>query len=95
MSQYEPLWEHVRKRAEALLVLSFDEIEAILGAPIDHSFLNCKKELEKEAVSIKISLKNKTVAFQKKDASAEEKPRFIDLNEEKSRTRALNRSGHG
>ena len=89
MSQYEPLWEHVRKRAEALLVLSFDEIEAILGAPIDHSFLNCKKELEKESVSIKISLKNKTVSFQKKDASAEEKPRFIDLNEENIDTEHL------
>ena len=89
MSQYEPLWEHVRKRAESLLVLSFDEIEAILGAPIDHSFLNCKKELEKETVSIKISLKNKTVAFQKKDASAEEKPRFIDLNEENIDTEHL------
>lgn len=48
-----------------------------------------QKELEKEAVSIKISLKNKTVAFQKKDASAEEKPRFIDLNEENIDTEHL------
>ena len=46
--------------------LTFDEIEKIAGIPIDHSFLNCKKELLNYRYQVgKISLKGKTVYFEK------------------------------
>lgn len=68
MSKYEPLWEHVGKTGESDLTMSFDQIEQILGFPIDHSFLNYKKELEPRGYEVeKISLKNKTVRFKRID----------------------------
>ena len=43
-----------------------DEIEKIEGFPIDHSFLTFKKELSEYGFKVgKISLKEKTVAFEK------------------------------
>jgi len=45
MSKYEPLWEAIGKRMEDSFTLTYAEIEQILGFPIDHSFLNFKKEL--------------------------------------------------
>ena len=45
MSKYERLWEHIKKEDRDILLLSFEEIEKIAGVPIDHSFLNYKKEL--------------------------------------------------
>ena len=46
--------------------MTFDEIAVAAGIPIDHSFLNAKKELlEYGYVVGKISLKEKTVIFQK------------------------------
>lgn len=45
MSKYLPLWEYVSKRNDESFSLSFDEIEALLGFPVDHSFLTYKKEL--------------------------------------------------
>ena len=46
--------------------LTFDEIEKIAGIPIDHSFLNCKKELLNYGYKVgKISRKGKTVDFDK------------------------------
>lgn len=66
MSKYSPLWEHIKATQLERGVLSFDEIQSILGFPIDHSFLNFKKELESFGYIIgKISLKNKTVDYQK------------------------------
>ena len=44
MSKYDSLWEHIKSNAPS--ELSFDEVRQICGFPIDHSFLNCKKELE-------------------------------------------------
>lgn len=63
MSKYTALWEHVKRAGVSSL--TFDEIESILGFPIDHSFLNAKKECAEFGFSVgKISLKNKTVAFE-------------------------------
>lgn len=46
--------------------LHFAEIEEIAGVPLDHSFLTYKKELLDFGWSVqKISMKNKTVAFEK------------------------------
>ena len=45
MSKYERLWNWIRENGTDSFKLTFDEIEKIAGIPIDHSFLNCKKEL--------------------------------------------------
>jgi len=66
MSKYDPLWRHVEKQDTQALLLSFEEVETILGFPIDHSFLNYKKELLTYGWQVgKISLKAKTVSFTK------------------------------
>lgn len=44
MSKYEPLWHHLEKDDREHFRMTFDEIAAVLGFPIDHSFLNAKKE---------------------------------------------------
>lgn len=60
MSKYNKLWEYIKEND--IQELSFEEIEKVLGFPIDHSFLNAKKELERFGKSIeKISLKNKII----------------------------------
>lgn len=64
MSKYMPLWEAVSKHGEDSFQLTFAEIEQILGFPIDHSFLNFKKELVAYGWKVgKISLKAQTVLF--------------------------------
>lgn len=66
MSKYNSLWEYVQKEERPMLKLSFEEIENIAGLPIDHSFLNYKKELADYGYEVgKISLKEKTVIFNK------------------------------
>lgn len=46
--------------------MTFDEIGMAAGVPLDHSFLNAKKELEPHGWRVgKISLKGKTVIFEK------------------------------
>ena len=45
-------------------MLTFDEIGAIAGVPLDHSFLNYKKELLSHGWEVgKISMKQQTVHF--------------------------------
>ncbi|EMS34303.1 hypothetical protein C943_03522 [Mariniradius saccharolyticus AK6] len=69
MSKYNPLWEFVQKEGKSQMKLSFDEIREILGMDIDHSFLNCKKELAEFGYQVgKISMKEKTVTFKKIDS---------------------------
>lgn len=64
MSKYNPLWDHIKNKGDLRLMLSFDEIQSILGFPIDHSFLNYKKELKEFGYEVeKISLKNKMIIF--------------------------------
>lgn len=66
MSKYNLLWKHIKKTGVQSIKLSFDEIENIAGVAIDHSFLNYKKELLEYGYEVKkISLKEKTVLFQK------------------------------
>ena len=66
MSKYDALWQYIEKNGEPSFKLSFDDIKNIAGIAIDHSFLNYKKELLRYGYEVgKISLKEKTVLFQK------------------------------
>lgn len=66
MSKYDPLWEYIQKKGESPLTLTFEEIRQIVGIPIDHSFLNFKKELTQYGYQVrKISMKGQTVLFDK------------------------------
>ena len=68
MSKFSPLWEYVAGQQGSRLLLSFAQVEEICGLPIDHSFLNCKKELLAYGWQVKkISLKQQTVTFEKID----------------------------
>ena len=54
MSKYDKLWDYVEDH----------EIGAIAGVPLDHSFLNYKKELLSHGWEVgKISMKQQTVHF--------------------------------
>lgn len=67
MSKYNALWEYVKNSGKQSLKLTFDEIQNIAGVPIDHSFLNFKKELADYGYQVgKISMKEKSVSFEKK-----------------------------
>ncbi len=66
MSKYDLLWQYLRDGGKVSVKLTFDEIENVAGVPIDHSFLKYKKELVSYGYEVeKISLKNKTVTFNK------------------------------
>lgn len=66
MSKYNALWEYVKNSGAQSLKLTFDEKQNIAGVPIDHSFLNFKKELADYGCRVgKISMKEKTVSFEK------------------------------
>ncbi len=68
MSKYDALWEYVQKNGSQSFKLTFEEIKDIAGISIDHSFLRYKKELEEYGYQVgKISLKEQTVIFNKKD----------------------------
>ncbi len=66
MSKYNALWEAVRKNGSLSFILTFSEIQEIAGIPIDHSFLQYKKELIEYGYRVgKISMKEQTVMFHK------------------------------
>jgi len=66
MSKFNLLWRHIKKNGGDSFKLSFEELKNIAGIEIDHSFLNYKKELLEYGYEVKkISLKDKTVFFQK------------------------------
>ena len=66
MSKYQPLWEHIQTIDAEKLSLSYEELQSILGFPIDHSFLNYKKELPAYGWNVKkISMKKQTVLFER------------------------------
>lgn len=68
MSKYQVLWERISQKDTDSFSLTFDEIAEVLGFPIDHSFLSCKKELIPYGYGYcvkKISMKEKTVFFEK------------------------------
>ena len=63
MSKYEPLWNYVKEQ-ENDFILNYEQVEKILGFPIDHSFLTFKKELTNYGWQVgKISTKNNNVKF--------------------------------
>ncbi|HGS9729307.1 TPA: hypothetical protein ACMVCU_003426, partial [Clostridioides difficile] len=65
---YSSLWEYVKKNNSQSFKLTFEEIKDIAGIEIDHSFLKYKKELNEYGYQVgKISLKEKTVIFDKID----------------------------
>lgn len=64
MQKYEKLWQYIAAQNAVKIILSFDEIGNIAGVPIDHSFLQYKKELKNYGWQVeKISMKNQTVQF--------------------------------
>lgn len=68
MSKYDSLWKYIKEDGTDNFNLTFEEIQKIAGLPIDHSFLNYKKELLEYGYKVgKISLKNQTVEFIKID----------------------------
>ena len=68
MSKYDSLWEYVQKKGSQSFKLTFEEIQDIVGIPLDHSFLNYKKELTEYGYQVgKISMKEQTVIFNKMD----------------------------
>lgn len=66
MSKYKPLWDWIKENKSDSFSLSFAGMESVLGHPVDHSFLTCKKELQEYGFSVgNISMKNRTVFFEK------------------------------
>lgn len=66
MSKYDALWRYLQASDQTQLTLRFDEIGAIAGTALDHSFLTCKKELPAYGYTVgKISMKQQTVTFYK------------------------------
>ena len=74
MSKYNALWEYVQRNGSPSFKLTFDEIKELAGIPIDHSFLNYKRELQEYGYQVgKISLKEQTVIFTRIDGTNGEK----------------------
>lgn len=66
MSKYDSLWKWIRDNGTDSFKLTYDEIEKIVGVPIDHSFLKYKKKLLEYGFCVgKISMKEETVLFQR------------------------------
>lgn len=66
MSKYDVLWAWIKENGTDSFKLTFAEIENITGFTIDHSFLTYRKELISYGYQVgKISMKEKTVIFQK------------------------------
>lgn len=64
MSKYRALWAYIYESGKPQLTLTFEEIGQIAGVLLDHSFLNCKKELWDYGYEVgKISMKARTVLF--------------------------------
>lgn len=66
MSKYNALWKYAQADGSPSFKLTFDEIKNIAGIPIDHSFLQYKKESAEYGYQVgKISMKEQTVVFNK------------------------------
>ena len=66
MSKYQLLWDYLQEKGAPYCKLTFAEIQAIAGIPIDHAFLRYKKELTAYGYQVgKISMKEQTVTFEK------------------------------
>ena len=68
MSKYNTLWVYIQGSDRKQLTLTFYEIAQIAKVPLDYSFLKYKKELLEFGYEVeKISMKNQTVIFIKKE----------------------------
>lgn len=66
MRKYDRLWEYIKRNDKQALTLRFEEIEAIAGTSVDHSFLNEKKALAAYHWKVaKISMKERKVFFER------------------------------
>ncbi len=66
MSKYDLLWKYVAASTDDTLKLTFDDIDRIAKVPLDHSFLNYKKELNEFGWNVKkINMKEKNVYFER------------------------------
>ena len=64
MSKYSPLWTWLSRQEVDACTLSFEEIGCLAGVPLDHSFLQYKKELTAFGWQVKkISMKKRVVFF--------------------------------
>ena len=64
MSKFNALWDYIGNSKQTSFQLTFEEIRAIAGIEIDHSFLTYQKELLAYGYQVgKISLKQQTVQF--------------------------------
>ncbi len=77
MSKYNDLWIYVdlifKQTDKEKLELSFSQIKDVAGIELDHSFLNCKKELLEYGYKVeKIKLKDKKIVFSKVNKSQKE-----------------------
>ena len=68
MSKYDAWWAWIRENGTDSFKLTFAEVEQIAGLPMNHAFLTYKKELLGYGYQVgKISMKERTVVFQKLD----------------------------
>ena len=70
MSKYNDLWIYVdlifKQTGKEKLELPSSQIKDAAGIELDHSFLNCKKELLEYGYKVeKIKLKDKKIVFSK------------------------------
>ena len=66
MIKYYFLRKNIKEKNEKEYVLTYADIEKILGFSIDHSFLTYKKELSEYGYKVsKISMKKKKILFEK------------------------------
>lgn len=70
MRKYEKLWNYIKSRNEDTITLTFEEIGEFSGFPIDHTFLQYKKELSEYGWEVgKISMKARNVLFNRRKES--------------------------
>ncbi|MEE0352791.1 MAG: hypothetical protein UDP17_05555 [Treponema sp.] len=70
MSKYNDLWIYIdlifKQMDKEKIELSFSQIKDVAGIELDHSFLNCKKELLDYGYKVeKVKLKDKKIVFSK------------------------------
>ena len=66
MSKFDPLWKHVCESEGSELIMTYSQIEDVLGFPVDHSFLTYKKELASFGWQVKkISMKEQAILFER------------------------------
>ena len=66
MSKCTPLWQQIAQNDQSPCLMTFSQIETVLGFPIDHAFLTFKKELTEYGYKVvKISMKAQTVLFER------------------------------